>query len=550
MDEHRRDRLAVWTPLLFSLILILGMALGFGLRDTLRNKRDLGTSVTRNDRIEEIIDLIKDKYVDTINSNLLYKDAISGILKSLDPHTIYIPADQLQSVNDDLEGGFSGIGVEFSIVRDTIEVTSVIENGPAGNAGVEIGDQLIKVGDTLVAGNNITAERITHLLKGKQHSNVYVTLKRSANGVFKQLPITRDIIPVHSVEASIMLDEATGFIKINRFSATTYSEFSKALNDLIQRGAKQLIVDVRENPGGYLDAVTAILDDLLDGNKLLVYTKGVHTYKTEYKTGDKGVFEKGRLAILVDESSASASEILAGAIQDWDRGVIIGRRTFGKGLVQEQYEMPDGAALRLTVAKYYTPSGRSIQRSFANGREAYMEAYQKRFEDGELTSKDTTGPADTTSFYTANHRLVYGGGGIKPDVYVPYDTSLMSGVLMDMIFSQELKTAIWDYFIHNRHTLKYRNIIDLNERFNGQEQVIAGYLNMLGNETRKAAQQILSKPVNNEYLKLQIKAQMARFLFHDDGYYAVSTKHDEVVNKALDVLNSSDYSKIISGKGR
>ena len=535
-------------PLLFSLILIFGMVLGFGLRDTLRNKRNLSTVIERNDRLEEIIDLVREKYVDTINSNLLYKDAISGILKSLDPHTVYIPAEELQGVNDDLDGGFSGIGVEFSIVRDTIEVTSVIENGPASSAGVEIGDQLIKVGDTLVAGINITSSRIIHLLKGKQRSNVYVTLKRASNGMFKQLPITRDIIPVYSVDASIMLDSVTGFIKINRFSATTYNEFSKALTKLLAQGAKQLIIDVRDNPGGYLDAVTSILDDLLDDNKLLVYTKGIHTPKTEYKTGDKGAFEKGKLAILVDESSASASEILAGAIQDWDRGVIIGRRTFGIGLVQEQYELPDGAALRLTVAKYYTPSGRCIQRSFANGREAYMEEYHKRFETGELTGKDSIAIADTTPFYTAKHRLVYGGGGIKPDVYVPYDTLLMSGVLMDMIYSPELKTAIWDYFIRNRKSFKYKNIVDFNESFNAQEQVINSYLATLDPDTRKEVLKELTKPVKSEYFKLQIKAQVARFLFHDNGYYAISTKHDEVINKALDVLNSSRYSKIIAGK--
>jgi carboxyl-terminal processing protease len=548
MDAHSRDRLTVWTPLLFSLILILGMILGFDLHDTLRNKRNLGTVITRNDRLEEIIGLVKEKYVDTINSNLLYKDAISGILKSLDPHTVYIPSDELQGVNDDLDGGFSGIGVEFAILRDTIEVTSVIENGPAGNAGVETGDQMIKVGDTLVAGMGITSDRIIHLLKGKRHSNVYVTFRRSSNGLLKQLPITRDIIPLYSVDASILLDSVTGFIKINRFSATTYDEFNKALKKLLALGAKQLIIDLRENPGGYLDAATSIADDLLEGNKLIVFTKGIHTPKTEYKTGDKGAFEKGRLAILVDESSASASEILAGAIQDWDRGVIIGRRTFGKGLVQEQYDLPDGAALRLTVAKYYTPSGRCIQRSFAKGREEYMQEYEKRFESGELTGKDNTTLADTTPFYTSNHRVVYGGGGIKPDVYVPYDTSRISAVLLDMIYSQELKTAIWDYFIHNRNTLKYKDIDDFSESFNAQKEVTGHYLAMLDPGARKGVLKELSKPANDDYFKLQIKAQMARFLFHDNGYYAISAKDDNVVNKALDILNSSQYSQLISGK--
>jgi carboxyl-terminal processing protease len=250
----------------------------------------------------------------------------------------------------------------------------------------------------------------------------------------------------------------------------------------------------------------------------------------------------------VDEGSASASEILAGAIQDWDRGVIVGRRSFGKGLVQKQYELPDGAALRLTIARYYTPSGRCIQRSFAKGREAYMEDYEKRFETGELTGHDTCRPGDTVCFYTAKRRPVFGGGGIKPDVYVPYDTSHLSAGLITMIYSQELKTAIWDYFIRNRAKLKYKSITDFKQSFNGQERVADNYLTMLDPEMRQRVLKELSKPVNDDYLKLHIKAQVARFLFRDNGYYAVSLKDDEVVNKALDVLNNDSYSKLISGK--
>jgi carboxyl-terminal processing protease len=280
MDERRSDSWKVWTPLLFSLILIAGMVLGFNLRDTLRNKRDIITVITRNDRLEEVIDLVKEKYVDTVNNNVLYKDAISGILKSLDPHTVYIPSEEVEGVNDDLEGGFSGIGVEFSIVRDTIEVTSVVENGPSAHAGIEVGDQLIKVGDSVVAGIKISSDRIVRLLKGRQRSDVSVTIKR-ANGAQKEIAITRDIIPVYSVEASIMLDGVTGFIKINRFSATTADEFSAALKKLIAQGARQLILDLRDNPGGYLDAATSIADNFLDDNKLIVYTKGLNMPKTE-----------------------------------------------------------------------------------------------------------------------------------------------------------------------------------------------------------------------------------------------------------------------------
>ena len=546
MDEQARGRSKVWTPLLFSVVLVAGMIFGFNLRDSLRNKRNIGTVIQRNDRLEEIIDLINQKYVDTVNNNLLYKDAVSGILKSLDPHTVYISSEDLQSVNDDLEGGFSGIGVEFSIMRDTIEVISVIEEGPAARAGVEIGDQLIKVGDSLVAGTGITSDRIVRILKGKQHSSVSVTLKRATSGALKETRITRDIVPVPSVDASIMLDSITGFVKINRFSATTYKEFSDALKKLNARGVKQLIIDLRDNPGGYLDAATSICDDFLDDKKLIVYTKGIHTMRTEYRAAEKGLFEKGKLVLLVDESSASASEIVAGAIQDWDRGVIIGRRTFGKGLVQEQYEMPDGSALRLTVAKYYTPSGRCIQRSFANGRDAYMQDYEKRFETGELTGKnDTVSIADTTRFYTSKNRVVYGGGGIKPDIFVPYDTSKLSSPLFSMIYSPELKTAIWDYFIRNKAKLKFKNIVDFNESFFAQDQIISDYLTVLKPAELINVDKVLKNRSNYLYFKLQIKAQIARFLFRDNGYYAISLEDDEVVRKAMDVLSSSQYSKIL-----
>jgi carboxyl-terminal processing protease len=547
MEVNRRDRMRVWTPLFFSLVLILGMVLGFNLRDSLRSKRELN-SVLRNDRLDELIDLIDQKYVDTVNNNKLYQDAIAGILKSLDPHTVYIPAEDLQGANDDLEGEFSGIGVEFAIMRDTIQVVSVLDDGPARRAGIEVGDQLIKVGDSVVAGNNITSEEIVELLRGKKESKVAVTVKHVPDGRVKHVNIKRDNIPIYSVEASLMLDATTGYIKINRFSATTYKEFSTALKKLKKQGIKQLIIDLRDNPGGYIEAATSIADDLLDDEKLIVYTKGLRSPKTEYKAGKDGLFEKGKLAVLVNEGSASASEILAGAIQDWDRGVVLGRRSFGKGLVQEQYDLPDGAAIRLTVAKYYTPSGRCIQRSFARGKDAYAADYEKRFENGTLTVQDTAAVTDTTPFYTSTHRVVYGGGGIKPDVFVPYDTALINSGIMGMLYSQEMKTAIWDYFIHNRGQLKFRNITDFAQSFETPEQITGNYFAMLTPATRKGVLKQLAKPVNDQYFKQHIKAQMARFLFKDNGYYAVSLKQDDVVNRALDVLNGDQYSGIINRK--
>lgn len=544
-EQQKPGSVKVWAPLAFSIVLIAGMVLGFNLRDSLRKKRDIQAVIERNDRLEQVIDLINEKYVDTVNINALYKDAMTGILSHLDPHTVYIPADELDAINEDLEGSFFGIGVEFSIIRDTIQVTSVIEDGPASRSGVETGDQLIKVGDSVVAGTGITSERIIKMLKGKQYSRVLVTLKQHG-GQQKVVTIKRDVIPLYSVEASIMLDSITGYIKINRFSATTYDEFVKALTSLQKQGMQQLVLDLRQNPGGYLNAATSIADEFLGGNKLIVYTKGKHSLRTEYRTGSENKFENGRLAVLVDENAASASEILAGAIQDWDRGIIIGRRTFGKGLVQEQYDMDDGSALRLTIAKYYTPSGRCIQRSFAKGKEAYSEDFVHRFETGELTGFDTTALADTTKYYTSQKRVVYGGGGIKPDVYVPYDTGKLSNGLLNLLYSDDVKNVVWDYFLRNKAVLdKYASVKVFDHYFDGG-QLVKSYLNVLQPHVRIAAGKILKVPYNDSFFRLQMKAQLARILYRNNGYYTVSLKDDNVARKALQILHSKNYSSIIS----
>lgn len=536
-------------PFLFSLVMIIGMILGFNLRDTLRSKRDINTVIERNDRLEQVIDLINEKYVDSVNGDILYKDAITGILRSLDPHTVYIPAEEMQEVNEDMEGNFSGIGVEFSIIRDTIQFTSVTDRGPAAQAGIEVGDQLLKVNDSVVAGNNITSERIITMLKGQQKSAVRLTYKHYNGGGIKVASVTRDLIPIYSVDAAFMLDEETGFIKVNRFAATTYKEFADALRKLKGDGARQLVIDLRDNPGGYLEQVTKMVDELLDGNKLIVFTQGAHTNRVDYNAGEKGLFEKGKIAILIDESSASASEILAGAVQDWDRGIIVGRRSFGKGLVQEPYEMQDRSELRLTVAKYFTPSGRSIQRSFARGRAAYEADYERRVETGDFGAGEPVLASDTTRYFTNNHRTVYGGGGITPDVVVPYDTLRISSDMRDRLASAELKAAIWDYFLGHRGALKYRSISDYIDGFDGEDEILNTYLASVNIMHRKRVAKELAAGAVKRYFKSHIKAHIARYLFRDNGYYAVLAQDDKVINAAMSVLDDSQrYSDIISGK--
>lgn len=546
MSEKSTNKVKLWAPLFFAVTLIVGMTIGFKLRDSLRNKRDIATIIQRNDRVEQIIDLINARYVDSVSANNLYQDAVEGIIRNLDPHTVYIPADRLQTVNEELEGSFFGIGVEFSIVQDTIQITSVIESGPAEAAGIQIGDKLIKVGDSVVAGTGITSARIIKMLKGKQFSKVFLTMMEPLSTRERIVTLKRDAIPKYSIEAGVMLDEVTGIIKITRFSATTYEEFVKHLAKLKKQGMQQLIVDLRQNAGGYMEPAKQIADEFLSGDKLIVMTKGVNSMARQYIAGETGAFEEGKLVILVDEQSASASEILAGAVQDWDRGIIVGRRTFGKGLVQDQFDLEDGSALRLTIAKYYTPSGRSVQRSFENGKEAYDHDFLKRYETGELTGMDTTMLADTTRYYTANKRVVYGGGGIKPDVYVPYDTTKLSTSLLDLIFSDNVKTTVWDYYIRNRVMLKnYKSVKEFDAKFKA-DTLVQRYLSMQDRKTRKVVEMMLKKESHKSFFALQMKAQLARMLFRDNGYYTIAYKDDNMVEKAMSLLKGKNYSAIVS----
>lgn len=543
-----KKKVQVWLPLLFSIVLILGMVLGFKLRDSLRNKKQFTTIIQRNDRLEDIIQLIEQKYVDTVNTNSLYADAVDGILKHLDPHTVYIPADELANVNEDLEGSFFGIGVGFSVIRDTLNITSVIKGGPSAKAGLKVGDKILKVGDSVIAGNKTPSDDVIKMLKGPENTDVEITIYSASKESQKKVTISRGRIPIYSVDADIMLNNATGYIKINRFSATTYTEFAQALKKLKAQGMQSLVLDLRQNPGGYLNAAAKIADEFLSGDKLIVYTSGKSAQREEYVAGEKNGFEMGRLIVLVDESSASASEILAGAVQDWDRGVVVGRRTYGKGLVQEQYRLQDGSAMRLTVAKYYVPSGRSIQRSYKNGKEAYSQDFYDRLKTGELTGNDSVSLADTTPYHTkTNDRVVYGGGGITPDVYVPYDTNRLNSKLIDILYSQNVRYMIWDYYLAHRKQLlsDYKTADEFSTQFDN-DMLFNKYINGQDKKTAKTINMMLKQGDNARYFRVNMKAQLARYLFDDNGYYTVMSGVDDVVERALDVLTADDtYSEII-----
>ncbi|HEU4555494.1 MAG TPA: S41 family peptidase [Chitinophaga sp.] len=531
MSNNRK--LNVFLPLLFAIVLALGMYLGHKMPTGRNAINAVLFNGGNRSALQETMDLIKVKYVDTVKVNDLQQEAIDGLLSHLDPHSIYIPPSSVEEVNEDLEGNFEGIGVEFNITDDTVNVVAVIAGGPSESAGVLTGDKIIKVDDTLnVTGSGITPDRIRKLLRGPKGSEVKVTMLRSGKQV--NIRIKRGVIPLYSVDASYMIAPKTGYIKISKFAATTYREFVDALRKLQQQGMEKLVIDLRQNPGGFLDAATRIADELLDGDKLILYTKGKSYPRTDYKCERPGLFEKGALAVLTDEGSASASEILAGAIQDWDRGLIIGRRTFGKGLVQEQFDLSNGGALRLTVARYYIPSGRSIQKSYSNGREAYDEDIMNRFNHGELLNKDSIKPADTIPYKTAKGRIVYGGGGITPDVFMPFDTTSFSRVLAEMYTRNTFSNFAYQYYnTHQEALSRYKDASNFTRQFSVDNELYNTFLNFAGKDSIHTER---ITPKDKAEIQDRIKTMLARQLYRSEGFYEVINATDPVVKRAVSEL--------------
>jgi carboxyl-terminal processing protease len=521
-----------YMPLIYSMLVAFGILLGMTLSYVTADKKG-PLSRGKYNKIEDVMSFIKLKYVDTVNTNQLTESAIEKMLSTLDPHSMYIPKKDLESTNESLDGNFEGIGIEFYIVQDTITVVSAISGGPSELVGIHAGDKIIKIEDTIVAGKKIKNEDVTHKLRGIGGTKTHVSLMRSGAKELKEFTITRGKIPLFSIDASYMIDARTGYIKINRFSATTHKEFKHKLKELMDKGMKSLIIDLRQNPGGYLDAATQIADELLDDNKMIVFTKGKSVPKAEYKANIPGEFENGKLTILIDQGSASAAEILSGAVQDWDRGTIIGRTSFGKGLVQEQYELPDGSALRLTVARYYTPSGRCIQRSYAQGSEEYYNEVSDRFKKGEFMHEDSTMIRDTTVYKTSKGRIVYGGGGIRPDIFVPLDTT------EDFDYLYKVRVFIPE-FIYKQYSANPTML----DGYSSLADFGAGYRISSATEKQfKATLKELKFTVDEKrYAKLEgkinqlLKAYLAKQKWQTDGFYYIINQDDKVVNKALEVM--------------
>ena len=523
-------KLQVWLPLLFSITMVIGMMLGYRMRDSQPGKSFF--SIDKTSRLQEVMDLVKNKYVDDVKVGSLSDTAIAAILSKLDPHSVFINAEEVQSINEDIAGNFFGIGVEFGIIEDTINVMNVIPEGPSFKAGIQTGDKFLKVDDSMVAGTKISSDKIKKLLRGSNGTKVIIDILRGSQR--KTINIERGIIPVSSVDAAYMMGEGNGYIRLNKFSQVTYREFMPALEKLKKQGLQKLILDLRGNGGGVLDEATAIADEFLDGDKLITYTEGKHFPKKEYRCKREGLFEKGTLVVLADEGTASASEILIGALQDWDRATIIGRRSFGKGLVQEQYDLNDGSALRLTVARYYTPVGRSIQRPYANGEKAYYNEISKRFHDGEVVSMDSVKNDTSKIFKTRGGKTVYGGGGISPDIFVPLDTNSTGIATAKLYFKGTLSDFAYQYYMQNQQKLLlYKTPMDF-----------AGTFVLTDDNWKQFAGAALKDSVNiaaisakeKEVLSLRLKAAVARQVWRNEGLYEILNMQDSTIKKALEVL--------------
>lgn len=544
-DNSLFRKVAVWLPLLLAGVLALGMFIG--LRYQAATSSTLGeadlTKLHRNlsgqGRVEELLRYIDAKYVEDADQDELITKAINAIVGELDPHSNYISAEDLVAINEQLEGNFDGIGVEFMMLDDTIVIVTPLAGGPSEAVGIRAGDKIVTIEDSIVAGQELATQDIFSLLRGKKGTDVAVGIKRGSQKELLSFTITRDEIPVHSVDVAIMLDEKTGFIKVNRFSATTYDEFVQSLEKLVEKHKMEdLVIDLRHNPGGYLTQATNMLSQLFpERGKLLVYTEGRTVKRTEYSTSGRAFYNIGEVVVLIDEGSASASEIMAGAIQDHDRGVLVGRRSFGKGLVQEQYPLRDGSALRLTVARYYTPSGRCIQKDYEEeGGDAYDRDVEERYNNGELSSSDNIEIADSTQFYTENGYVVYGGGGITPDVFVPLDTITLRE---DYLRWRQYAASFVFRYVEQNLDLKDRYKQDSFARNytitdNVFEEYVA-YAREQGEETQP--------PTNARVLaevKLFLKARIARQLYGDEGFFAVWNSQDDMIREALRVLRADD----------
>jgi carboxyl-terminal processing protease len=493
------------------------------------------------EKINQALYYITHFYVDTVAEQQLVENAIVGMLDKLDPHSSYMSATESRRVSENMDGSFEGIGIQFQLLRDTIVVMQSMAGCPAEKVGIVIGDKIIAAGGQTIAGVKITTTEIQKLLRGKRGTKVDVTVVRT--GVKKPIDfvITRDKIPIYSLETAYMITPKVGYIKINTFSRTTMNEYKAAFLKLKAQNMQQLILDLQSNSGGLMTAAVELVDEFLDDNKIIVYTKGEHTPNTSYHSTAHGDFEQGDLVVLVDEYSASASEIVAGALQDWERATIIGRRTFGKGLVQRDFPMEDGAVMRMVVARYFTPSGRNIQKPYHDGSEKYHQELQKRYQHGELQNEDSIVFPDSLKHKTLLlGRTVYGGGGIMPDVFVPFDTTLYTDYHRNIVAKGVMNRTVVEYLKAENTAIKraYPTFEKFQDKFFTDNALLHA---LIENGTTSGV--VFDETQYNRskaLIQRQMKALIARSVYENGDYYKIMNVEDPVIQKAIEILAGND----------
>jgi len=531
--SNNNSKKSIFLPLIVAIAIILGILTGiyFPVENDIP---PLSSIKPRNEKLSNILNIIEANYVDSVNRNDLAETAIPAILKKLDPHTVYIPAKDMVRANEPLQGNFEGIGISFSNMNDTILIISTIPGGPSEKTGLLPGDKIIYVNDSLIAGTGISDEKVMSMLKGQRGTTVKVGVSRKGYNEILSYNITRDKIPLNSIEVSYMVNEHTGYIRITNFALSTYDEFMKAFVELKASGMTKLILDLRGNSGGIMEAAIEIAEQFLKQGDLIVYTQGRTQPRKEFRARGNGRFETGDLVVLIDETTASASEILAGAIQDNDRGTIIGRRSFGKGLVQEPITFQDGSGMRLTVARYYTPSGRSIQKPYSNGFEEYYNDLNDRFNRHEFANSDSIRFPDSLKFTTNNGRIVYGGGGIMPDEFVPYDTSMISPYLL------QVRPLIYQYALQytekNRDDLtQYTDPLEL-EKYLDKKNLFEQFVSFAAENSIKPDPHGIK--ISREFIYIQLKGYIARNIMDNKGAYPIWEKIDPTLLYAIRYLEN------------
>lgn len=532
-----KSKFTLYLPLLFALILIAGIFLGYKLTPVTVHPQLMNLSMGKYNKLNDVVNYIVQEYVDSVNKEDITEEGINGILKNLDPHSQYIPAEAFMEVNESLLGKFEGIGIQFRIVEDTITVIQPIPGGPSERVGLLAGDRIVTVNDSLIAGVGITNQGATSQLKGKRGSEVDVGVYRRGIKGLLDFTITRDVIPTYSVDIAFMPADDIGYIKVSKFSATTLTEFVDAADELLEQGMKELIVDLRGNTGGYLTLATDMADEFLEKGKLIVFTEGKNQPRESYYATSKGRLEDTPVVVLIDDASASASEVFAGAIQDNDRGTIVGRRSFGKALVQRDLDLLDGSALRLTIARYYTPTGRCIQKPYDPDQgfdDYYNESYHRYF-NGEMKNKDSILVADSLKYITEGGKVVYGGGGIIPDIYVPLTDYPELAYYNSLIRQGMIFRYAFEYTDAHRNELnRFEDFEDFNKHFNVAPVLFEELLDFAASHGLKKDE--AGADYARRKIKTLLKAYIARNLYDNEGFYPLYLSMDEVYLKALELL--------------